>query len=245
VSLNPIIAHVPAEHLRVGALWHDRTSDRDVRHELSEDGLVLAAQARTPERLARAGTALDAVVLVVKRLGALQYAVIHGLRAVLPDAGLVVVSDVVTRRDLQEAQRAGADALVLRSRARSALPSAVRATCAGQFVVPRDLAGKLTRPVLTVRERQVLGMVVLGCTNAEIARRLYVAETTVKSHLSTAFAKLGVRSRSEAVAAILDPDTGLGTGILAISEGELSASSGRPRARVEPDPAIRASGGSR
>ena len=87
--------------------------------------------------------------------------------------------------------------------------------------MPRDLAAEGTRPTLTVRERQVLGMVVLGCTNAEIARRLYVAETTVKSHLSTAFAKLGVRSRNEAVGAILDPDRGLGTGILAISEDEV------------------------
>jgi DNA-binding NarL/FixJ family response regulator len=244
VSSDPTPADVSTAPLRVGALWQG-AQPRDVRQALSGDGLALVAEARTPEQLARKDASVDAVVLVVKRLGAQQYAALHGLRAVLPEVGLVVVADVLTRRDLEGAQRASADGLVLRSRVRSTLSPAVRASCAGQFVVPRDLAGTLARPVLTVRERQVLGMVVLGCTNAEIARRLYVAETTVKSHLSTAFAKLGVRSRSEAVAAILDPDRGLGTGILAISEDDLTSSRGRPRSRVGPEPAMPESGGLR
>ena len=147
-------------------------------------------------------------------------AVVHGLGLAALDAGLVVVSDELTRRDLQEGATAGADALVLHSRRRSALrPWIAPAPASSSF--HEIWQGTLGAAVLTVRERQVLGMVVLGCTNAEIARRLYVAETTVKSHLSTAFAKLGVRSRNEAVGAILDPDRGLGTGILAISEGEV------------------------
>jgi DNA-binding NarL/FixJ family response regulator len=50
------------------------------------------------------------------------------------------------------------------------------------------------------------GIVFEGATNREIADRLYLAERTVKSHLSTAFTKLGVRSRAEAAALVLDPD---------------------------------------
>jgi hypothetical protein len=51
----------------------------------------------------------------------------------------------------------------------------------------------------------------------------------VKSHLSSAFSKLGVRSRNEATALILDPENGLGTGILAISQDERAEGEGRLR----------------
>jgi DNA-binding NarL/FixJ family response regulator len=61
-------------------------------------------------------------------------------------------------------------------------------------------------------------MVVLGLTNGEIAHKLRLSESTVKSHLSSSFTKLGVRSRGEAASLILDPAAGLGTGILVISE---------------------------
>jgi DNA-binding CsgD family transcriptional regulator len=73
-------------------------------------------------------------------------------------------------------------------------------------------------PTLTVREKQMLGMVVLGLSNADIARQLHVTVSTVKSHLRSAFRKLGVRTRNEATTVILDPAKGLGLGIVAISE---------------------------
>ena len=63
-------------------------------------------------------------------------------------------------------------------------------------------------------------MVAMGFTNGEIARKLYLAESTVKSHLSSIFEKLGVRSRGEAAELVLDRERGFGTGILAISGRE-------------------------
>jgi DNA-binding NarL/FixJ family response regulator len=54
---------------------------------------------------------------------------------------------------------------------------------------------------LTGRERAVLGYVAQGSTNREIGERLYIAETTVKTHLKSIFAKLDVRNRAEAAAA--------------------------------------------
>ncbi len=66
---------------------------------------------------------------------------------------------------------------------------------------------------LTTREKQALALMVTGLTNAQIAGRLFLAESTVKSHLSSAFSKLGVASRYEAATVILDPERGSGLGI--------------------------------
>jgi DNA-binding CsgD family transcriptional regulator len=56
---------------------------------------------------------------------------------------------------------------------------------------------------VTPRQREVLRLVAMGCTNAQIARRLSLSEGTVRKHLENAYSRLGVRSRSEAVARTL------------------------------------------
>jgi DNA-binding NarL/FixJ family response regulator len=63
------------------------------------------------------------------------------------------------------------------------------------------LPGREAFPELTDREREVLDLVAAGLSNAQIAARLCVTEHTVKSHLGSLFTKLGVHSRSEAIAA--------------------------------------------
>ena len=85
-----------------------------------------------------------------------------------------------------------------------ALAPTVAAVFAGQMVVPRDMRDSVERPSLSTRERQILAMLVIGLTNQEIGAQMFLAESTVKSHLSSAYSKLGVRSRSEAVAVIID-----------------------------------------
>jgi DNA-binding NarL/FixJ family response regulator len=102
---------------------------------------------------------------------------------------------------------------------RSLLPTLI-AVSAGQCVVPRSVRQLVDRPPLSPRERQVLAMVVLGFANAEIARKLVVTESNVKNHLTSAFGKLGVTSRNAAIELILDPESGLGPGILRISPEE-------------------------
>lgn len=92
------------------------------------------------------------------------------------------------------------------------------AVLAGQAVVPRRMRALLRRPTLSYREKQILALVVLGYTNGQIGARLFLAESTVKSHLSSSFTKLGVRSRSEAAALVLDPEASRGLGIEQIVE---------------------------
>lgn len=123
--------------------------------------------------------------------------------------------------DLDAARRglvAGADAVLLTTDLDRALIAAVRAATAGLLILSPRLSHAIARPSLTAREKQILAMVVMGMTNQEIADRLVVAPSTVKSHLFSAYRRLGVRTRKEAVALITDPDRGLGSGILALTE---------------------------
>jgi DNA-binding NarL/FixJ family response regulator len=116
------------------------------------------------------------------------------------------------------------EGIVLVARVETALAPTVAAVLAGQNEIPRQFGSRLQEPALSVREKQILGMVVMGFTNCQIAAKLFLAESTVKSHLSSVFSKLGVRSRNEAAAMILDPRGSLGTGILAITtQGRVSA----------------------
>jgi DNA-binding NarL/FixJ family response regulator len=124
-----------------------------------------------------------------------------------PDARLVLVIDSdETGRPLRAAVRAKVEAVVYVDQVDSALMPTVRAVYAEQVVFPRRERRRTEIPVLSHRERQVLRLAVQGCSNDEIAGRLFLATSTVKSHLTSAFAKLAVRSRSEAAALVCDPD---------------------------------------
>jgi DNA-binding NarL/FixJ family response regulator len=158
----------------------------------------------------------------------------HELRQLRHDlvrTRVVVVLGPERREHLLRALEAGVDAVVLESRLATTLGPTIHAVVAGQACVPRELRRRLERPVLSGREKQVLAMVAAGFTNVEIADRLYLAESTVKGHLSSAFAKLGVHTRREATALVLDAEARLGVGLLAVE---------RPPA---PEPVMNGNGG--
>jgi DNA-binding NarL/FixJ family response regulator len=100
------------------------------------------------------------------------------------------------------------------------LQPTLAAVAVGQCVVPKAIRQIVDRPPLSPRERQILAMIVLDFSNAEIAQKLFVTESNVKNHLSSAFQKLGVKSRSAAAELILDRESGLGPGILHITPEE-------------------------
>jgi DNA-binding NarL/FixJ family response regulator len=181
--------------------------------------------------LASAGGAKrpDVVVFACPRGGATR-TLLDELRRSVDAAGsaadvpIIVVLAEAEGRWARKLIDDGAAGIVVENELTETLEPTLRAVASGLIAYPRRLRAAAERPNLSYREKQVLGMVVLGFTNREIGAKLWLAESTVKSHLSSAFGKLGVRSRSEAAAVILDPNEGLGTGILAISgSGEAPA----------------------
>ncbi len=129
---------------------------------------------------------------------------------------VIVVCEAIERWGIRAALASGARGVVLYDELGAAFGPCLQAVLAGQTCVPQAHSRQIEPPPLSTREKQILGLVVMGYMNSQIAERLYLAESTVKSHLSSAFGKLGVRSRNEAVKLILDPDNGLGLGILGL-----------------------------
>ena len=134
---------------------------------------------------------------------------------------------ILTTFDLDEyvyrALRAGASGFLLKDARPDELVSAIDVVARGDALLApsvtrrliADFAGGPTRArpspkelaTLTDREREVLGLLAKGRSNAEIASDLYVGEATVKSHVSNVLLKLGVRDRVQAV--VFAYDTGL------------------------------------
>jgi DNA-binding NarL/FixJ family response regulator len=188
---------------------------------------ITAELAKAPAEIGSAAdtTASDAVVVFLDPESHSDLTTLRALTTRLPSSHVVVVAPALRPAGVRRAVDAGANAVLSADGdLAEALPPAIRAACAGQVCAPRQLGRHIPRPALSYRERQVLGLVVLGFSNGEIAGRLCLAESTVKSHLSAAFVKLGVRSRSEAAAMVSDADGGLGRGILAISPAALAPS---------------------
>jgi DNA-binding NarL/FixJ family response regulator len=183
---------------------------------VSADGLSVGPTAPTIEELPK-DPPWPTIVAALDMTVPTAVPALRRLRSAFADTRLVIVSPATSAIGVRRLLDAGADGLVVDSEAEQSLVPTLRAVAAGQVAVPREAGRQLQRPALTFREKQVLGMVTLGFGNGEIAAKLFLAESTVKSHLSSAFSKLGVRSRSEAAALILDPEGALGPGILTIS----------------------------
>ena len=132
----------------------------------------------------------------------------------LADVVVLVVLPSAERFDVGLLLSMGADGVVLERDLDGVLGPVARAAAGGQISVPAEVRHPIQRPALSHRERQVLGLAVAGLTNAQIARRFYIAESTVKTHLSSAFRRLGVHSRREAAAMIFASDEVLRRSVL-------------------------------
>jgi DNA-binding NarL/FixJ family response regulator len=169
---------------------------------LVREGAVLPVHAPTVDELAArcADRRTHVVVVAWDDCGPDPPAVLRRVAVLLPHTRIVVVLRTAERGPQRAALAAGADGIVLAHQIALTLGVVVRAVALGQASVPRDLRTDLSAPALSFRERQMLAFVAGGLTNGEIAARLCLAESTVKSHISSLFAKLGVHSRAEASA---------------------------------------------
>ena len=122
----------------------------------------------------------------------------------LPGAKIVLLTSFATAEGLAQALQYGANGIVLKSSAEVELIPAIRTVLSGKRHLSVGLKGqlKLSLPPIVLTERQecILRFVMEGRSNADIARHQGIAEITVKNHLAAIFNKLGVSSRSEAVA---------------------------------------------
>jgi DNA-binding NarL/FixJ family response regulator len=196
-------------------------ADDHVRGELADilagDDCSVNAFSDVNELLSGEGVeALAAIVLWVSDTLVAPGTLIEPLTRAAEEVPVVVVCESIERWEVRAALAAGAAGVVLAADMHAGLAPCLRAVRAGQVCVPRGHWRQVEPPALSTREKQILGLVVMGFMNSQIAERLFLAESTVKSHLSSAFGKLGVRSRNEAVELILNPERGLGMGILAL-----------------------------
>ncbi len=154
---------------------------------------------------------------------------VRRLREALPGVAILLVVPGVplAAPAVRRALSIGADGVVLERDLDRTLTAAVLALASGQLALPRAAHPALQRPQLSYREKQVLTLAVSGHTNAEISARLYLAQSTVKSHLSSAYRRLGVASRREAAALVLDPDAGLGLTVLVDTERRVDGGGGQ------------------
>ena len=168
-----------------------------------------AAALRLLEQLDRAGGPPVDLVLMDLQMGDGM----HGVEATrritaLPDApSVLILTTYSTDADILAAVEAGATGYLLKDAPPEDLAAAVRAAARGETVLAPPVAARLLgrvqagRPLLSPREEEILGLLAEGLANRQISRRLFISEATVKTHLVHIYDKLGVDSRTAAIAA--------------------------------------------
>jgi DNA-binding NarL/FixJ family response regulator len=131
---------------------------------------------------------------------------LEATRAILaefPDARIVMLTTFDGDEAIHRALDAGAQGYLLKDMLRTEVLNVVRTVQRGRRAIPAPVAAKLAehtpRIPLTPREIEVLALVARGSSNADVARRLFRTEATVKVHMKNILQKLGAADRTEAV----------------------------------------------
>ena len=195
-----------------------------VRRVLEQDGFVVCAEeADAPGAV---GAALrerpDVCLLDVRMPGGGGVAAAAEIARRLPETRIVMLTVSRDDDDLFDALRAGASGYLLKDIERAKLPDALRSVLDGEAQLPANLVARVLdefrgrrtrqrvlleqRPAVDLRPREweVLELLRNGLTTAEIAARLFIAEVTVRSHVSAILRKLRVPDREAAVRLLAD-----------------------------------------
>jgi DNA-binding NarL/FixJ family response regulator len=187
-----------------------------LRSLLEEQGFNVADAASGESALVRMRSfPADVVVMDVNMPG--MSGIVATRRLLEQDPATSVLMLTITSADerVLEAVRAGASGYLLKDAELNEIVAGITAAAAGRSAIDPQVAATLVAharqtattgpeespgplPRLSVRERDVLALLVEGCDNAEIARRLFVSPSTVKNHVSSVLEKLGVENRVQA-----------------------------------------------
>jgi DNA-binding NarL/FixJ family response regulator len=198
----------------VGMIYQPKDSPKpmgivwvDCPHSLVSTGLVQALEekARVHQGPKPPGDDPSCVIICAKGLEGLSQRVEY-YQELSPDAPPVLVFGPYLDLPLaREALQAGASGFVHAQMTPAQLVRAVVVAAEGELVAPRELLryvlteeGHANLGALSARQREILGHVVEGLSNAEIGRQLYLSESTIKQHLRAAYKLLGVSNRTEA-----------------------------------------------
>ncbi|MFD7690886.1 response regulator [Streptomyces sp. NPDC059781] len=205
---SPVKVFLLDDHEVVRRGVHDLLND--------EPDITVVGEAATVEQALVRVPALrpDVAVLDVRLPDGDGVTVCRELRSTMPDLACLMLTSFDDEEALLDSIMAGAAGYVLKQIQGSDLVSAVRTVARGQSLLDADATAKLMArlrsagqqpaeepdvlPGLTDREREILNLIGEGLTNRQIGQRLYLAEKTVKNHISRLLAKLGVERRVQA-----------------------------------------------
>ncbi len=132
---------------------------------------------------------------------------ISRIRQDFPQAKIIVLTTFDGDEDIYRALQAGARGYLLKGMTGEELMEAIRTVHSGKSRIPalvaERLAERMSAPALTVRETEVLQLIVGGNSNKEIASALFISEATVKTHINSLLNKLGVTDRTQAATTAL------------------------------------------
>jgi DNA-binding NarL/FixJ family response regulator len=174
-----------------------------------EHGFEVLGEARNGSEAVALAESLkpDVVLMDLRMPGTDGVAAITELARLGNPARVLVLTTYDTDSDVLPAIEAGATGYLLKDSPREELFRAVRAASRGEAVLSPAVAsrimGQMRAPAkepLSQREIEVLSLVSRGSTNKDAAKKLFISEATVKTHLLHAYAKLGVKDRAAAVA---------------------------------------------